>query len=128
MSPVGQFASVACRAVRQCRLSDSSHAVTDAARVRQIVSASFRVVSAFVADVPSSADRLAALLRCAEVRSAVWRYTWRADCWPERLLPVLNAAAEELHSSVEIVSTQVSFARQAGLAPVDTFTRFVKPY
>ena len=92
------------------------------------MSASFRLVSLFVADVPSSADRLAALLRCAEVRSAVWRYTWRADCWPKRLLPVLNAAAEELHFSVEMGSTQVSFARPAGLAPVETPARFVKPF
>ena len=83
------------------------------------------MVSLAVPAGPAVPSRLAKILRQPELRSAVWDLKFRADCWPESMVPPLIEAAAHMGFVVDVIAKQVSFARPDGLAQVKTSPRYV---
>ena len=90
---------------------------------RQKSKLDYRSVSVFVSEGPAGPARLAGLLRHPQLRSAVWSCGFRADGWPDELLPVLRAAAEEQGFSYEFFDGHMSFARPPGLPEIESPAR-----
>ena len=90
---------------------------------RQKPEQNFASVSVFVPEEPDSAARLARLLRCPELHSALWSCQFRADGWPDTLLPVLQTVADELGFSCDGLATYMSYARPPGQPEISSPSR-----
>ena len=90
---------------------------------RQKPEQNFGTVSVFVPEEPDSAARLARLLRCPELHSALWSCQFRADGWPDTLLPVLQTAADELGFSFGDFAASMSYARPPGQLEISSPSR-----